>query len=475
METYSAYENIKRQGDFVVTLSLCIYFVFGIAIAFIYNTFSIALGVGGISLLTYFLIKWLNPTNTLYQYVASGLYAIFTAQFIYQMHGLFEMHFFVFVGAVLLIAYQNWLLQLPNIFIVVVHHATFAYLQYAGNKEIYFTQLDYMDLPTFMIHGGLAALIVLICGYWSYVFKKFTLENAQNTESLNNQLKSVNKNIAFAEEISRGNLVFDYKSADSDDELGKALLRMRENLVEAQQREQQDKFITVGLAKIGEIVRANNQYIEAFGDEVIKFLVHYVNANQAGLFLINQESAPHFLQMVACYAYNRKKYINKKIAIGEGLVGQCFLEKETTYLTEIPKDYMKITSGLGISNPNCLAIVPIKSSEVIVGVLEIASFTQFGEKELVFLEKIGESIASVIISVNINQKTKRLLEESQQNAGQMKAQEEEMRQNLEELEAIQEEVSRKIRNYELLEIEKDKEVEELKNKLSLINDKSGSS
>ncbi|MBC8112521.1 MAG: GAF domain-containing protein [Verrucomicrobia bacterium] len=463
MENQTILLKIKEQGDRVIQISLISYFIFGVALAFVYDTFLIAFGVGGICVGAFFLVKWLSPTTALYQYVASALFAVFTAQFIYQMHGLFEMHFFVFVGAALLIAYQNWLLHLPNIIMVVLHHGTFAYLQYAGNKKIYFTQLAYMDLSTFMIHGGLAGLIVAICGYWSYVFRKQTLDDAKKADSLNTQLTNVSQNIAFAEEVSQGNLVFEYQLADEKDELGKALLKMRENLLESQKREQQERFTTEGVAHIGEILRMHNQDMASMADLVVKSIVKYIHANQAGLFLLEDDNQTPVLNLKACYAYDRKKFITKQIAIGEGLIGQCFLEKEIIYTTQIPDNYIKITSGLGQSNPTCLVLVPIKSEEKVVGVLEIASFHPLETKEFTFLEKISESLASVIMTANINEKTKELLEASQQNTEVMKAQEEEMRQNMEELQAIQEEVSRKVKDYERLLVEKENEIFRLKN------------
>ncbi len=97
---------------------------------------------------------------------------LFMAQFIYQMHGMFEMHFFAFIGSILLITYQNWWLQIPLVLVVLLHHATFGYLQYLGNTEVYFTELEHMPLETFVIHVALAAVIFFLCGLWSHNVKK---------------------------------------------------------------------------------------------------------------------------------------------------------------------------------------------------------------------------------------------------------------------------------------------------------------
>ncbi|MBX2944570.1 MAG: GAF domain-containing protein [Cyclobacteriaceae bacterium] len=437
------FESIKKKSDGTMTIALAAYFIFGIFLSFFYDTYLVAFGVGGLSLAAYFITKAVLPNSNLYQYVLGGVLAVFAAQFIYQMHGLFEMHFFVFVGSTLLITYQNWRLQLPLIILVVVHHASFAYLQYLGNKEIYFTQLDYMDLQTFMFHGALAAVIVAICGYWAYDLEKKTISEYANKTALEGQLKNVTNNIAFAEQISSGNLTVEYNLTDSGDELGKALVKMRENLLAANTKEQQEKFITIGITQVGDVIRNNADSLQNLADDFIRTVVKYMGMNQGGLFLVESEGSEQYLNLTACYAYERKKYLSKRVEVGQGLVGQCFLEKDIIYMTKVPQNYVQITSGLGEATPGCIVIVPVMTSDEIVGVMELASFKPLEKYQIDFLKKVAENIASSIVSSRVTERVKKLLAESQQQTEEMRAQEEEMRQNMEELQATQEEMRRK--------------------------------
>ena len=91
-------------------------------------------------------------------------------------------------------------------------------------------------------------------------------------------------------------------------------------------------------------------------------------------------------------------------------------EKKIINLTEIPDNYIEITSGLGKSNPNNLILVPLILNDEIYGVIELASFELFDEHHIEYLEQSAESIASIVSSMQINITTKALLEKTQVQA-----------------------------------------------------------
>lgn len=271
------------------------------------------------------------------------------------------------------------------------------------------------------------------------------------SDSANKLIDGFSNMAAFAQEIGRGNLNANYEVLGEKDILGNSLLEMQSSLKIAKEEEEKRKledekhfWTNEGFAKFGDILRNNNEDNEEFYYSIINNLVKYVGANQGGLFLINDEDEDDkYIELVGMYAYERRKYVQKRIDFGESLVGQCVLEGESIYMTDIPQSYIKVTSGLGDCNPTSLLLVPLRFNEQVYGVIELAAFTEFEPYKKTFIEKLGESIASTISTYKINLKTVKLLEESKIQSEELAAQEEEIRQNMEELQTTQEESARR--------------------------------
>ncbi|MCQ2251865.1 MAG: PAS domain S-box protein [Bacteroidales bacterium] len=255
----------------------------------------------------------------------------------------------------------------------------------------------------------------------------------------------------FSNEIAKGVYDTEVGVEAPDGSMAKSLLELRNRLYETQTEEnkrrledEQRNWTTQGLANFSEIMRRFNENINSLSDEVIKNLVHYINASQGGLFILDDSDPKNvFLEMLSAFAYDRKKFLTKKIALGDGLIGVCALEKNTIYITDVPDDYMEIESGLGDSRPKSLLIVPLKSEDKILGVIELASFNLLATHERQFVEQLGDSIASTLASLRISARTSELLQESQKNSDELAVRETELRKAMEEMAFARDESQRR--------------------------------
>ena len=279
---------------------------------------------------------------------------------------------------------------------------------------------------------------------------------------LTNNLKNTRE---FALEVGRGNLETNINVFNNKGDLGGALIEMRNQLMEVSRKmmAQQEKdriqiWLNDGIAKMSSIMRDFNDDLNDLSYQFIKTLVKYMKANQAGIFLAFDADGETIYELIAAYAFDRRKFLEKQVKPGEGLVGTCAVEKEYIYLTEIPQKYINITSGLGDAPPGSLALMPLKKDEEVLGIIEIASFNIFEEHELNFLKTIADSFAVTISTVKNKEQTEKLLHQSKIQAEELQSQEEELRQNLEELVATQEDMGRKEKalKKEINELKKDK-------------------
>ena len=270
-------------------------------------------------------------------------------------------------------------------------------------------------------------------------------------KTLNLLVKDLKTKIEFAQEIQKGNFYHHFKFSNKGDLLANTLLKIRDDLKttkdEEDKRKKEDKirnWITEGQTKFSDILRLDNNNLKVLGENIIIYVVKYMNANQGGLFMINDNDKINaFIEQISCFAYNRKRRQKQTIEFGDGLIGRCVDEKETIYMTEIPDDYVNITSGLGDGNPRSLLIVPLKLNEDVFGVIELAFFEKLEQYKIDLVEKLANSIASTLSTAKVNEKTALLLEQATEQAEILASQDEEMRQNLEEMQTTQEEAARK--------------------------------
>lgn len=285
----------------------------------------------------------------------------------------------------------------------------------------------------------LIPFILIIGSYYNDKRKEKVYDHVKT--QLQERDERMNSMAEFAKHIGERNYEYDLAISTDDDILAQSLLIMRDNLAENSKNESEQNWIADGKEKISDILRQHNN-IDELSFEVIKTLVDYTHLVQGAIFLYKEEEK--LLTTTATYAYNRKKFINEEYKLGYGLIGQCAYEMDDIYRTEIPDDYVTITSGiLGDQKPRSLLLIPLITDEKLQGVLEFASLeNKIPELTIRLLKELGEIIARTLFNLMVNQRTEKLLVESQQMTLELQENEEELRQNAEEMRATQEELKK---------------------------------
>jgi PAS domain S-box-containing protein len=281
----------------------------------------------------------------------------------------------------------------------------------------------------------------------------------ERVDELVDMLKS---NVGFAQKIGEGKYDASFTSASEHDTLGMALITMRDNLLLNDSKEKERNWIVLGLAEASEILRTSDS-LEVLGDDIIKFTINKVQAIQGAFYVVNEDEKT--IELKNSFAYNRKKYLQKSFRFGEGLVGQAAVEQDMILRTEIPGNYVTITSGiLGDKKPSAILIMPLIANEEVFGVIELAGFEKFNPSQIKFVQELSTMLARTIFNIKVNERTRRLLAESQAMSNDLKVKQEVLRQNAEDMQVAQEELTRSNR---LLE-EQIEEVNHTRNRMQLL-------
>ena len=271
-------------------------------------------------------------------------------------------------------------------------------------------------------------------------FGRETAELIERVNILRDYLEHISH---FASQIGKGNFDASLQLRSSNDEMGHALLGMKDNLKKFASEDEKQLWISNGLADVASILGNQQADIQELGYRITTFMVQYLKANQGGLFLLkhNIEDKP-YLELAGAWAYEKRKYEKRELPYGQGLVSQSVKEGKLLKIHNLPQGYTRITSGLGQATPDKLLIIPLKTGDKITGALEIASFADFEDHEIQFCEKACESIAATLLGLENNRKTRQLLQEARINSENMRANEEELKQNLEQLALAQEKLQK---------------------------------
>ncbi|AFY30750.1 HAMP domain-containing protein [Calothrix sp. PCC 7507] len=209
--------------------------------------------------------------------------------------------------------------------------------------------------------------------------------------------------------------------------------QMIANLRETTQKNTEQDWLKTNLAKFTRMLQGQRD-LETVSKLILSELAPLVGAQHGVFYLMEGVESTAYLKLISTYAYRERRHLASRFYLGEGLVGQCALEKERILLTEVPNDYVKITSGLGEATPLNAVVLPVLFEGQVTAVVELASFRRFSEIHLTFFDQLTESIAIVLNTIAASMRTEELLKQSQSLAEELQTQQNELRETNKRLE-----------------------------------------
>ncbi|HVG38673.1 MAG TPA: response regulator, partial [Pyrinomonadaceae bacterium] len=208
---------------------------------------------------------------------------------------------------------------------------------------------------------------------------------------------------------------------------------MIRNLRDTTQKNTEQDWLKTNIARFTRMLQGQRD-MTTVAQMVLSDLAPLVEAQQGVLYVNQSNNGQPHMRLLGSYAYTERKNLANEFRPGEGLVGQCILEKKRILLTNVPSDYVQISSGLGEAPPLNIVVLPVLFEEEVKAVIELASFNRFNEVHITFLDQLTESIGIVLNTIAANSRTEGLLQQSQSLASELQSQQDELRKTNERLE-----------------------------------------
>ncbi len=208
---------------------------------------------------------------------------------------------------------------------------------------------------------------------------------------------------------------------------------MIRNLKDTTQKNNEQDWLKTNIARFNRLLQGQRD-IRHVSNLILSQLVPLVNAHQALFYLTRQQDGENVLELAASYAAPNRRRPPPRLKLGDGLIGQCAVEKRSMLLSDAPHDYMRITSGLGEAKPSTVIVLPALFEGEVKAVLELGSFERFSTIHTLFLDQLMESIGIVLNTLAANMQTEALLAQSQLLTGELQSQQEELKKTNDRLE-----------------------------------------
>ncbi|MGB8797095.1 MAG: HAMP domain-containing protein, partial [Candidatus Aquilonibacter sp.] len=287
----------------------------------------------------------------------------------------------------------------------------------------------------------------------------------QLAAQLTNQIRAISE---VATTVTKGDLsrTIEIEARGEVGELTKNVNEMIQNLRDTTRKGTEQDWFKTNLARFTSMLQGQRD-ITVVTQLIMSELVPLINAQTGAFYVTDLDDGALRLRLIASYALPRER-AGKTIAFGEGLVGQCAVEKQRILLTAVPKSYVRIGSGIGDVDAISLVVLPVTFEGEIKAVIEMASLRGFDEIHLLFLDQLMQSIGVMLNTITASMRTEELLKQSQGLTAELQSQQLELTQTNDELEEKarllqerNEEIERRTREIEEARGELERKAEQL--------------
>jgi HAMP domain-containing protein/signal transduction histidine kinase/CheY-like chemotaxis protein len=243
------------------------------------------------------------------------------------------------------------------------------------------------------------------------VWRDLTANVNQLADNLTTQVRAI-ADVATA--VTKGDLTrsIAVEAQGEVAELKDNINEMIRNLRDTTRKNTEQDWLKTNLAKFSRMLQGQRD-LAAVSQLILSDLAPLVNAHHGAFYVVDTAGEDQVLKLLASYAFQERKKVARVFRFGEGLAGQCAVERRMLVLHEVPRSYIRISSGLGDAPPRSLAILPVLFEGEIKAVLELATFDEFDQIRLTFLEQLAETIGIVLNTIEANMRTEELLKQSQ--------------------------------------------------------------
>jgi two-component system chemotaxis sensor kinase CheA len=265
----------------------------------------------------------------------------------------------------------------------------------------------------------------------------------------------------------------------TNDEIGKvavAFNKMAQTIEQRTEREQElsksneeEAWLNSNIAELSTSLQGIND-IQPFAETFIRNISPLVGASHGVFYIKDGQGQQKCLKLMGSYAYKERKNVSDQFQFGEGLVGQCAVEKKPILLTNVPSDYVQISSGLGEATPLNIIVLPVVFEGGVMAVIELASFKEYNPIQRALLEKITSNIGIILDNIKGRIRLEESLRESQTLTEELQSQSEELQSQQEDLKRMNEELEEQSQALNQSEEELKQMNEELVEKTGLLEE-----